>query len=86
MSNQVTNGEAVSSFTLQLSESEREVLGRNAEASGTSVANYVRSFIPELEEKTMGRPRKLRANENSPKSRRANQRKKQRKRRKLIFS
>jgi len=86
MSNQVTNGEAVSSFTLQLSESEREVLGRNAEASGTSVANYVRSYIPELEIKQMGRPRKVKANGNLPKSRRANQKKKQRKRRKLIFS
>jgi hypothetical protein len=86
MSNQVTNGEAVSTFTLQLSESEREVLGRNAEARGTSVANYLRSYIPELEHKQVGRPRKLKANENSPKSRRANQRRKQRKRRKLLFS
>jgi hypothetical protein len=86
MSNQVTNGEAVSTFSLVLSESERDLIGRSAEARGTSVANYLRSHIPELEVKQVGRPRKVLANENSPKSRRANQKKKQRKRRKLLFS
>lgn len=82
MSNSVTNGEAVSSFSLIISESERELLGINAEARGTSVANYVRSFIPELETKQVGRPRK----DNSPKSRRSIQKKKQKKRRRLVLN
>jgi hypothetical protein len=79
-----TNGEAVSSFSLQLSESERELLGINAQASGTSVANYIRSFIPELETKQVGRPKKVKAFIGS--RTRGSRTRHRRKRRKLIFS
>jgi len=58
MSNQVTAGSAELGFTLVLTPEEREALEVAANTRGTSVANYVRSYVPELEVRSLGRPRK----------------------------
>lgn len=58
MANQRTAGSAELGFTLVLTPAEREALEVSANARGTSVANYLRSYVPELEPKVMGRPRK----------------------------
>jgi uncharacterized protein (DUF1778 family) len=61
MSNQATNGSASHSYTLALTEQERQAIQNAAAARGTSVSNYVRSQVPELKPKSMGRPKSLKA-------------------------
>lgn len=61
MVNNRAAGAAELGFTLVISPEEREALEAAAYTGGTSVANYVRSYVPELEVRKKGRPRKGKA-------------------------